>query len=219
MTHRIFLFSLIITQSISIIAMDGQGPNLAAQRTLKTPANSEEFIANANASLESMNQMFSQFSQLSAVVKKAQDDEVTPELLAQYQIAAKMAKEKSRAAFTSYRHYLSPTNNTSEDNAKPLIQESFKTYKTEKDELTSLSNTLYNKFLANQIHARVLIKHPESMSLCDTINKTRTIVEKLEAQLEEDRRDQLFLDDLLLSSEINSLHGMLEAVKKQAESK
>lgn len=100
-----------------------------------------------------------------------------------------------------------------------MIQESFKKYKSEKDELTTVSNILYNQFLANQTHARVLIKHPESMSLCDTINKTRTIVEKLEAQLEEDRRDQLFLDDLLLSSEINSLHGMLEAVKKQAESK
>lgn len=216
MTHRIFLFSLIVTQSISIIAMDGQGPNLAGQRTLKTPANSDELLDNANATLESMRQMF---GQLGSVIKKAQDDEVTPELLAQYQAAAKKAQEKSRTAFTSYRHYLSPTNNTSEDNAKRLIQESFEKYKTEKDELTTVSNIIYNKFLANQAHARVLIKHPESTSLCDTINKTKTIVESLESKLEEDRREQLFLDDLLLSSKINSLHGMLEAVKKQAESK
>lgn len=216
MTHRIFLFSLIVTQSISIIAMDGQGPNLASQRTLKTPANSDEFLDNANATLESMRQMF---GQLDSVIKKAQDDEVTPGLLAQYQAAAKKAQEKSRTAFTSYRHYLSPTNNTSEDNAKRLIQESFEKYKTEKDELTTVSNIIYNKFLAHQAHARVLIKHPESMSLCDTINKTKTIVESLESKLEEDRREALFLDDLLLSTAIKSLHDTLESVKKQAESK
>lgn len=207
MNYRIIVFSLIIAHSLSLTAMDGQG---------LIPSSNAALPADLKDSLNSMQQMFGQIGYL---VKKAQDDEVTPALMAEYQACTSRTKEKTRTALIVYRLYLSPENNSDLDTAKRLAQENFEKYKKEKTDLTILSNALYSRFLAHQAHAHVLIKHPESMALCYTITKTKAIVEKVESKLDEERRDQLFLDDLLLSTTINSLNATLEAVKKQAESK
>lgn len=160
-----------------------------------------------------------------------------------YQNRACSLRGQSRVATSAYLQYLStindsikkkelltpikPTNKSSGlDFNKPLESSSFsaqekelEAYKKEKAALDSQSRGLFNNCLTKSPYAEVLILHPESFALRETISRVKELVDSNEKELKENQRTRLFLDDLLLSVEINSLNAVFEAIKKQTESK
>ncbi len=163
-----------------------------------------------------------------------------------YQGRACKLRSQSRVTTLAYLQYLStindsikkkeflaplkPTNKSSGiDFNKPLEsfssslqgqeQKELEAYKKEKESLNNQSRGLFNNCLSKSPHAEVLILHPETFALRETISKIKEVVDSNEKEFNDHQRTRLFLDDLLLSVEINSLNAVLESIKKQTEPK